>query len=112
MWLIETRGPKAEASANAIIPATVSPRPAVAHIVGTVKFSHSTRYDTTEDFRADENGHCILAGGQYDWTGGGEMYAWHVAEVHRLLAPVLAPKEKTMVGLMTPHALMYSSQWR
>ncbi len=89
-WIVETRGPTAVASKNAVIgDAVVGARPVKTQIVGTVVFSASVPYADRHTFCLDAAAHRINAGGVYDWRGNGEMQAWRVASVRRLAHPVL-----------------------
>ena len=76
-WIVETRGPCANALKNAL-PGDVAlgARPAKAQIVGTVTFSRSVPYAGLSEFCADASAHCIKDGGAFAWDGRGEMHAW------------------------------------
>ena len=49
-------------------------------------------------FRDDARSHCVKKGGDKDWDGVGEIYAWRIASVEMLQAPIMAPT-KTQTGL-------------
>ena len=101
VWLIETPG-TGQAPKNAIVRgARIGGRPDRAQIVGTVTFSRAVRYTSVAAFRKDARSHCIAKGGDKDWNGAGELYAWRVAEVKALQTPIPDP-QKTMTGMPTP----------
>ena len=101
MWLIETTGTR-NAPQNAIAHgACLGDRPERARIVGTVTFSGAERYTSVEAFRTGARSHCIAIGGDKDWDGSGERFAWSVASVKGLQTPIPAPR-KTMTGLLVP----------
>ena len=97
-WLIETKG-TSEAPANAIVDSVcVGDRPGQARIVGIIAFSGSECYADMKAFREDARSHCVKKGGDKDWDGVGERYAWRIASVKMLQAPILAPR-KTQTGM-------------
>ena len=74
------------------------PTPAAAQVVGTVTFSASEQYRNPAAFDRDRARHRIKKGGKpYDWTGAGEMHAWHVGGTRRFQVPVSAGT-KSMTG--------------
>ena len=98
VWLIETKG-TSEAPANAIVDSVcVGDRPGQARIVGIIAFSGSECYADMKAFREDARSHCVKKGGDKDWDGVGERYAWRIASVKMLQAPILAPR-KTQTGM-------------
>lgn len=101
VWLIETKG-TSEAPGNAVGDrACFGERPQKARIVGTVTFSHAERYADVTAFRADVSNHCICEGGDKDWDGSGERYAWRIASVSALQEPLVDPV-KTQTGIPAP----------
>ncbi len=91
MWLVETSGRCANASKHAVVDGVdIGARPKKAQIVGTIEFSAETSYPDQAAFRADTPNHRAREGGAYDWKGpaAGPRYAWHVACVRPLVAPV------------------------
>ena len=101
IWLIETKG-TSEAPGNAVGDrACFGERPQKARIVGTVTFSHAERYADVTAFRADVSNHCICEGGDKDWDGSGERYAWRIASVSALQEPLVDPV-KTQTGIPAP----------
>ena len=101
VWLIETKG-TSEAPGNAVGDrACFGERPQKARIVGTVTFSHAERYADVTAFRADVSNHCICEGGDKDWDGSGERYAWRIASVSALQEPHVDPV-KTQTGIPAP----------
>ena len=89
-WIVETKGPSAVASTEAVFSGVDVPRrPDAAQIVGTVTFSRSDPYTDVESFRADATRHCVREGGKHDWSGEGSMHAWEIRSVRRLAVPVL-----------------------
>ena len=88
LWLIETPGP-ATSTKNAMPEnSAVSPRPAKAQIVRTICFTAAIRYTGRRAFRADAGRHRIAAGGNKEWRGDGQMYAWEVGPVRALQEPI------------------------
>ena len=72
VWIVETRGPCASASTNAVVQdAAIAPRRQEAHIVGCVTFSGSQCYESQHSFREDVSAHRIRAGGVHDWRADG-----------------------------------------
>ena len=100
MWLVETPGQANVLSKGWVLAgdAQVAPRPANAHIVGTVTFAYSAEYESLAAFQADRKNHRIAEGSSYDWRGNGEMHAWHVSAVRRLAQPVPQPGRKGVTG--------------
>ena len=101
MWIVETPGPSASASVSALVDgAYIAARPAAARIVGTVVFSHSEQYAGRDAFCGDRRAHRIRPGAPtHDWSGDGEMHAWHVASVRKLaVAPPAGSKGMTGFG--------------
>lgn len=89
VWIVETKGPHAKATKNAIIgDLQIAPRPSAAQIVGTVKFGSYHRYATLQAFEATRDEHRIAAGSKHDWSGSDECYGWRVEKVQALVAPV------------------------
>ena len=103
VWLIETVGTY-QAPGNAIVDSvTVGCRPGAARIVGIVSFSGSDRYAERKAFRDDAKRHCIKEGGDKDWDGVGDMYAWHIESVQALQVPLPA-EGKTYTGFPSPRS--------
>jgi hypothetical protein len=99
LFLIET--PQKCAGAACTGDAALGPEPQEASVVGTIEFSHSTEYSEREEFRSDADKHCVREGAKgYDWSGEGEMHAWHIASTRRV-QPILAG-DKTQTGFGTP----------
>ena len=103
LFLIET--PPKCASAGVVSDHPVGPRPQAAQVVGTVIFSGSEAYADTSAWKRDREKHCIKEGApHYDWTGEGEMHAWHVGAVKRFAEPVPAGS-KSQTGYGAPRTL-------
>ena len=102
VFLIET--PPKHSNAALTGDATLPPPPKTAQIVGTVTFGRSERYESIEQWQQDREKHRVVQGCKLDWTGDGEMHAWHVSSVRRFQTPVPAGS-KTQTGYPTPRAL-------
>ena len=101
-FIIETPGKGV--SAALVGEAAVGPRPRVAQVVGTAIFSKSSQYTSARSWSQDRPKHRIAQGSTHDWSGEGEMHAWHVAEVKRFREPVPAGA-KSQTGYGVPRAL-------
>ena len=83
-----------KAPRNALVDSVhVGDRPREARIFAIVALSGSERNADTKALRDDAKSHCIKEGGDKDWDGAGERYAWRIASVKTLQAPILAPRK-------------------
>ena len=102
-FIVETLGPSANASRNAVIDgAHIGPRPTASQIVGTISFLHSEEYADAAAFRADVEKHRIRGGGQKDWEGQGRRFKWHIASVRRFVCPI--PCKTGQTGWIQPRS--------
>ena len=89
VWIVETKGPSAKASANAIVSGLqIAPRPSSAQVVGTVRFAGAHPYGSKRAFDDARDRHCIAVGSKFDWDGSGALYGWRVGNVRALAEPV------------------------
>ncbi len=86
---METKGPSAKASANAIVAGLqVAPRPSSAQVVGTVRFAGAHPYGSKRAFDDARDRHRIAFGSKFDWDGSVALYGWRVGNVRALAEPV------------------------
>lgn len=73
-------------------------------IIGIIRFGSCVRYQSMQQWRADEDAHLIPRGSAFDWLGPDEpgaknvMYGWQVSFARELAEPQPAPAEKGIIG--------------
>ena len=89
VWIVETKGHCAKASANAILTdIQIASRPAAAQIVGTIRFACSQPYYDKQAFHEARCRHRIKAGSLFDWDDHHPIYGWRVDSVRALTVPI------------------------
>jgi hypothetical protein len=89
VWIVETKGPSTNASANAIVSGfKIVPRPSAAQIVGTVRSVSAYPFGSKQAFHDARDSHRIAVGSKFDWDGSGALYGWRVGSVRALAKAV------------------------
>ena len=89
VWIVETKGLAADASANAMVSGLqIAPRPSSPQVVGTVRFAGAHSYGSKKAFDDARVRHRIAVGSKHDWDGSGSVYGWRVGTVRALREPV------------------------